>query len=108
MEQLNNQGGFAGDYAYVPLFATIDGKDFVEALLQLPSEKRRDVIIHLKERYIGGLAATALADEVNFVVQVVEHLKQHAADNTGAYSAYELGRLADLLKQQADQLGGSQ
>lgn len=75
-------------YYNIPILTYIDPADFVQALLELPQDKKRLVGRAFQERYKFVKFRERLSSEKDFLVQIAELLNLHSVERAGTISAY--------------------
>lgn len=77
-------------YYDTPILMFMDPAEFVQALIQLPQDKKRMVARALQERYKFREFNQKLSPENAFLTQVAELLNQESVERSGTMSAYKI------------------
>ncbi|ADP10198.1 hypothetical protein EJP617_05170 [Erwinia sp. Ejp617] len=96
-ELISRDDDHQGSYADIPVMASIDVKEFVDAWLKIPRIHWSSIRLALILRYNSGKLANELADEREWIKDVIEALQQTACSETG-FAQYRLERLANYLQ----------
>ena len=101
-------------YYETPIFKFMDSKKFLEKLLSLDNERKRDVFIAIKQRYKLGEYNNKLLDEIFFLEKLKNEIEEEIKNRKGtisghlldSFSKYNVDKILEKLRNQASKVEG--
>ncbi len=85
----------------IPILSYMNPADFVQALLELPQDKKRQVGRALQERYKVIEFRQRLSSEKDFLIQIADSLSLYSKSNAGTMSGYTVSSFVEHCVQPA-------